>query len=134
MTTLPLSTFYISILSLLALLLAIQVVRIRMSAKIGIGDGDNEQMIRQIRVHANLLENLIPFSILFTLAELNNAPRILLHIIGLLFLVARILHASGLSKKSGMSKGRYRGTLFSWICILALIGFNLFKSLVYFID
>jgi len=134
MTALPLSTLYISILSLLVLLLAIQVVRIRMSAAIGIGDGGNHQMVRQIRVHANLLENLLPFSFLFALAELNNAPILFLHSTGVVFIIARILHAMGLSEKSGMSKGRFRGTLFSWVCILALIGFNFYSSVMYFLS
>ncbi len=132
--SLPYSTLYLSLLSALALMLAILVVRIRGSEKIGLGDGGDKQMMRQIRVHANLLENLIPFALLYMLAEIQNMPGLFLHLVGIAFIIARLMHASGLSKSSGATKGRYYGTVVSWIVILCLIAVNLYYSILYFIQ
>lgn len=129
-TSLPFSMLYISLLSFLAIVLSYNVVSLRRSAKIGLGDGDNTDLFRRMRVQANLLENLLPFSILYVLAELNDNPTIFLHIVGIVFLVSRTLHAYGFNKTSGVSFGRFYGTLGTWITILTLIGANLYQSVM----
>jgi uncharacterized membrane protein YecN with MAPEG domain len=129
-TLLPLSMFYISLLSSLVLFLTFNVVKERMKTHIALGAGENESMERQMRVHANLLENLLPFSLLFILSELNGSSILMLHTIGSIFLIARLFHAYGLSRKTGRSFGRYYGTLFSWICLAILIVMNLYNSVL----
>ncbi|WP_369820536.1 MAPEG family protein [Oleiphilus sp. HI0061] len=34
-------------------------------------------------------------------------------------------HAYGLSKKNGPTKGRFYGTLFTWLCLLAMAVVNI---------
>ena len=131
-TVLPLSMLYLSLLSSLAIFLTFSVVKIRMKTSIGLSHGDNEDLTRQIRVQANLLENLLPFSLLFILLELNGFYPMFLHSVGLAFLLARLSHAYGFSMTSGASKGRYYGTVVTWVSIIALIAVNLYLAIMSF--
>jgi len=128
--SLPISMLYLSLLSLTALTITIGIVKVRMKTGISLGDGDDDNLKRVMRVQSNLLENLLPFSILFILLELNNTSIILLHTIGTVFLIARLIHAFGFSKKSGRSFGRYYGTVFSWLSLAVLIVVNLYQALI----
>jgi uncharacterized membrane protein YecN with MAPEG domain len=119
------SPIAISFLSILSILLAYRVVQIRAKEGIGIGDGDNPKMERTIRVQANLLENMLPFSVLFVVYELNKGNEWVLIITGILFSVSRILHAQGLTSSPGRTFGRYYGTLFSWLVIVFLAVANI---------
>jgi uncharacterized membrane protein YecN with MAPEG domain len=105
-------------------------VKVRWQTHIGLGSEDNEILTRQMRVQANLLENLLPFSILFILAEINDTSVIFLKIVGIVFLVARLIHAHGFSHKSGRSFGRYYGTVASWLSLAALILVNLYHVIM----
>lgn len=129
-TSLPFSMFYLSLLALLAIVLSYGVVKIRQSTKIGIGDGDNKDLFKQMRIQANMLENLLPFSILYVLAELNGHSTLYMHIVGSVFLISRILHAYGMTKTAGVSFGRYYGTLGTWLSILTLVGTNFYQSIM----
>lgn len=127
-TILPISMFYLSLVSLLSLVLAYRVVMIRGAKKIGLGDGGDESLTRQIRVHGNLLENFLPFAILFLLAELNALPPTFLHAVGALFLIARLFHAYGLAQSAGRTFGRFYGTVLTWLTLATLIVVNLYHS------
>lgn len=63
------------------------------------GDGGNEELQLAIRAHSNAVE-YIPIALMLLLTlELNGAPKILIHILGVTLLVGRILHAMGLPTK-----------------------------------
>jgi len=124
--TLFYSPIIISTLSVLSIFLAYRVVQIRAKEHIGIGDGENPIMHRTIRVQANLLENMIPFSGLFLIFEINQGNHWVLIITGILFTVSRFLHAQGLTASAGRTFGRYYGTLFSWLTIVFLAGANIY--------
>ncbi|MCP3672998.1 MAG: MAPEG family protein [Gammaproteobacteria bacterium] len=96
---------------------------------ISLGDGKDEFMNRQIRVQANFLENLLPFSLMFLLAELNDISIIVLHLTGTAFLLSRLLHAFGLANKAGRSTGRYYRTLVTWISVILIIAVNLYNAI-----
>jgi uncharacterized membrane protein YecN with MAPEG domain len=128
LTSLPLSMLYLSLISCLAIFLTYAVVKVRQKTHIGLNHGDDENLARQIRVQANLLENLLPFSILFILAELSSFSIIYLHCVGIIFVLARLAHAYGFSKDSGKSLGRYYGTVATWLTIISLIVVNFYQS------
>jgi len=131
---LPVSMLYLSLLSALAIFLTISVVKMRLKTNIGLSHGNDESLTRKIRVQANLLENLLPFAILFVLAEMSGFYAIFLHVVGAVFLLARMAHAYGFSQTSGKSPGRYYGTVASWLMIIALIGVNLYQSISSFLN
>jgi uncharacterized protein len=122
------SMFYFSLLAFIWIRLTVEVVRIRRREGIGIGTGGNELLAKKIRCHGNFNEALIPFSLLFVVADLAVVNHYLLHITGSMFVIGRLLHAYGLSSSIGISKGRFFGSILSWSAILVLAINNLYLS------
>lgn len=121
-----LTSIYAALLGILLVILSFTVVKHRVRAKVGIGHGDNEMLLRAIRTHANFIE-YVPISlILLFLAELNGASALLLNINGVALVLARLLHALGLYRSSGASVPRILGTNITWLVILVLSLWNLF--------
>ncbi len=114
------TSFYAGLLGLLALALAYLVVKNRRRAKVGLGAGGDAALERAIRVHGNFSEYAPLVLVLLGLAELSGAPVWLLHTCGAVFVAARVAHAAGLSARSGISKGRFFGTLATWVVLLVL--------------
>jgi hypothetical protein len=124
----PVTTLYAGLLGLLYLALAYLVVRGRQRHKINLGTGPQGEIERQVRVHANLVEYAPMFLLLLLLAELAAAPPWLLHGAGAGFVAARVAHAQGLSSTAGVSRGRFWGTALTWLLILVLSIYLIFKS------
>lgn len=96
--TLFVTAFYISLLAFIFLWLTRRTISARRTAKIAVGDGGNEQLLRMMRTHANFVEYVPLAMLLFALAELHGTPHILLHAIGITLIVGRILHAYGVAQ------------------------------------
>jgi uncharacterized membrane protein YecN with MAPEG domain len=128
--SLSITGLYASLLGLLFVGLAINIIRMRLKFKVGIGDGGNKALGKAIRVHGNFAE-YIPIALLMLAAyEINGANPMWLHGLGALLFIGRVLHAIGLSKTTGTSKQRQIGTLsvFLVIIILAIENIRLFIS------
>jgi len=125
----PITTLYAALLALLLIALAGLVVRGRIRHHVDLGIGTEGEIEKQVRAHANLAEYAPLFLILLLVAELGAAPGWLLHAAGATFLVARIMHGAGLSQTRGASFGRYWGTVFTWLVILALALYLLLRPL-----
>ncbi|MDH4274255.1 MAG: MAPEG family protein [Gammaproteobacteria bacterium] len=120
MQTLHITTIYAATLAILLVVLAYRVAITRKKEKVGVGDGKNHTLIRLKAAHENAVDNIPIFLILFAVFEYNGGSSIILHFTGSLFLVARLLHAYGMSLHPGLSFGRLSGIFVSWICILSL--------------
>lgn len=105
MSLFPITSIYAALCGLLVLALAVRVAHIRRSQKIGIGDGGNRVLERRIRIHANAIENVPMVLILLGLAESGGLPAWAPHAAGATLMVARILHAQGLTQSAGHSFG-----------------------------
>lgn len=114
------TALYTAVVALLLLVFAVRVSRFRRSLGVGIGDGGHEALARAIRVHANAVEWALPVLFLLLVAELNRASPLLLHACGVALIVARVLHGLGLSRRSGVSTGRFAGTAITWIVLIVL--------------
>lgn len=130
MTPIAATTLYIGLFALLMLLLKLNVGRVRASKKINLGDGNDESMQRAIRVQGNAVED-VPV-VLFGLVGLGllAAPVLLIHGLGISFLIARILHAIGLGGMAGAGIGRLIGTLMSLIVMIATAAACIWYALV----
>ena len=123
---LSISPIYASILIALIIFLAYRVTSFRQKETIDLGDeGCSKQMSCAIRAHANAVENIPVSLILLIVMELNNLTPWMLHSFGAILVFARFYHAWGLSRDAGASRGRYFGTLFTWLCILTMVVVNL---------
>lgn len=111
---------YAAIAALLIIVLAMRVVMMRFSAKIGIGDGGNHDMTRRVRAHANAVETLPIALLLLLLVELNQTQPMVVHGFGIALIVGRLLHAWGLSHHAGTSPGRLIGMVLTLLSMLGM--------------
>lgn len=111
---------YAALSTLLILILAVRVIAYRRSHKIGLGDGDDGELRKRIRAHGNAIEYL-PFGlILLLLLELNQTAPLLLHVFGIVLILARLAHAWGVSRHGGVSPGRMIGVVLTFAALLAM--------------
>ena len=120
--------FYAALLGLLALGLALRVVMRRRAAHVGIGSGGDRDLARRQRAHGNLLEYAPLALLLMLLLELDHMTVWVLHLLGIVLVVARLLHAWGLSHSAGTSTGRFVGTALTWLVMLAMIVLLLWRQ------
>ena len=120
MVTLPLTGFYASLLGLLYIGLSINIIRLRLSAEIGIGTSGNDALAKRVRVHGNFSEYVPLALILLGCYEINGASATMLHSLGGLLLLARLSHAIGLNKTIGSSTPRLMGGLSTFAVLLDL--------------
>jgi uncharacterized membrane protein YecN with MAPEG domain len=123
------TALYAGLLGLLFLVLCWRVVDQRRKGRVGLGSGGNPELERAIRVHGNFAEYVPFFLVLLLVAELGGAAAWVLHALGGVFLLSRIGHAYGLSSSGGTSRGRFFGTLFTWIALLLAALLNLWLAL-----
>ncbi len=107
---------------LVYIVLTMRVGLFRARKSIFLGDGDNTDLLKRIRVHGNFAEFVPMVIILLALIEgMGAAPHIVLGI-AVMFLVVRVAHAIGLSTNEGPSVGRIIG---GFGTILILLGSSL---------
>jgi uncharacterized membrane protein YecN with MAPEG domain len=111
--------FYAGLSGLVLLGLSFQVVALRRRLKVGLGSGDQPELERAIRVHANFCEYTpMALIILLTLEIAGALPAVVVHGLGIALVLGRFLHAWGLSRTAGVSRGRFVGTLLTWAMLL----------------
>lgn len=120
MLALSLTGFYASLLGLLYIGLAINIILLRKKFKVGINDGGNKDLAKAIRVHGNFAEYVPIALILLASYELNGASAMMLHVLGAALVVGRVLHVIGLTKTIGLSIQRQVGMLSTFFVILVL--------------
>ncbi len=121
------TALYAAIFALLMMALAINVTVYRVRLRISVGDGGNAQMLRMIRLHGNAVEYVPITLLLMLLYELNGGSHTALHAAGLAMLIARIVHAWGLSLSDVPNKSRKIGQSLTWLTVIALTLLNLWK-------
>jgi uncharacterized protein len=89
--------FYAAILVLIFVFLSARVIQMRGSAKIGLGHGDNPAMERRIRAHGNFAEYVPLALLLLTFMEMQKHSIYIIHILCIILLLARIIHAIGVT-------------------------------------
>ena len=117
------TSIYAALLGLLILLLAYRVVMLRRKLQVGIGTNGEKVLARAIRVHGNAIEYIPMCLLLMAFAEMQQASSWLMHTAGGGLLLARILHAFGLSRSVGKSFGRFYGVILTWAVMLLLVGY-----------
>ena len=111
---------YAALAALLVVVLSIRVVMRRVSARITLGDGDDKELKKRIRAQANCIEYLPLALLLLLLLELNQTRPVLLHVFGIVLIVARVVHGFGLSRTGSVSPERLIGTAVTWLVMAAM--------------
>ncbi len=121
---------YSGILGLVLIYLSYGVVNNRKKFEVGIGDGDNKDLARAIRVHGNFTEYVPLALILLAVFEMNHGNLLVAHIAGITLVISRLLHAYGLGKTIKTSFGRFAGVLLTWLVIIGLAGSNIYFYII----
>jgi len=114
--------FYASLLAFIFVALSVRTLLLRRKLKIDVGTGENQQMLRAMRVHANFSE-YAPFALLLSLMiELLNGLTLLVHFVCICLVIGRVIHAYGVSNSSENYNFRVLGMAltFTSICTSAL--------------
>lgn len=129
---LAITSLYAGLAGLIILALALNVVRNRRRARVGLGSGSDPELERAIRMHGNAIEYAPLIIILMGVAEMHGVAAWRVHVLGVALVLGRLLHAWGLSQSRGPSFGRATGMALTWLAVLAgsvnalLIGLGVF--------
>ncbi len=115
---LPITAFYAGLAGLLLIVLSVRVMRLRRARRVGILDGGDPELGRAMRVQGNFTEYVPIVLILMALIEGNGGHAAVVHAIGVILVLARVLHAQGLSSSAGVSVGRTLGTAGTWFVVI----------------
>lgn len=129
MTSLPVTSLYTAIAALLLVGLAVRTAMMRRRLRVGVGDGDQPELARAIRVHSNAAEHIPIGMLLLALLELQGAYPIGLHGLALVFLVGRVLHARGLSRSPGPTMQRVWGISLNWLALIGMAAWLFFIAI-----
>ena len=121
MTSAQAAAFNIGLLTLLMMALKMYVGNRRGKLKVPSGETTPE-FSRATRVQLNAVEDVPVLMAGIAGLALLGMPAWYIHMCGLVLLVSRILHATGLASSSGVSLGRLAGTLGTLLVYLAVAG------------
>jgi uncharacterized membrane protein YecN with MAPEG domain len=111
--------FYAGLNGLLALVLAINVVRLRAQTRTDLGHGGHRVLEQAQRAHGNLIEYVPIILLLLLLLAMTGLAAAWLHALGIALTAARLLHAWGLLGSPGASAGRLAGATLTFLTMLA---------------
>lgn len=119
---LPVTSIIAALAAILYIALAMRVIGVRRSNKVSLGDAANKTLETRIRQHGNFNEYVPLALILMAIAELQNAPRLLLIVLGLAILGGRLAHVFGLENMHNAvgRKLRTYGMLSTFLSLVVL--------------
>jgi uncharacterized membrane protein YecN with MAPEG domain len=109
---------YAALMALLFVLLSLRVIAARRQSSVPLGDGGDPILLRRLRAHGNFAEYAPLAIVLMVLAELQDAPVVALHIIGLLLLGGRLVHAFGVSREPENYRLRVTGMALTFTALI----------------
>ncbi len=89
---------YAALLAFFFIFLSMRVIRARREESIALGDGGNEKVRRAMRVQANFAEYVPLALLLIAFAEMQGLVSWMIHLLALLLLAGRLVHAYGVSQ------------------------------------
>ncbi len=121
--TLPLTTaMAAAVIAVLQVVLMLAVGLKRQASGVSLGDGGDQELLRRMRRHGNLIENAPMFLILLMLLEIiGGTPSIVLIFAGL-FVLARLSHAISLSSEGAPLALRAIGAMGTILSLLGTAG------------
>jgi len=114
------AALYVGLFGLLLIVLSLRVSLVRRDARVALGDGENETLRRRIRAQGNFIEYAPIGLLLLALAEHMGLGSLFIHILGIVFLLARMAHAYGISQVDEPLMFRMAGTTATLIVIAIL--------------
>ena len=132
----PITLFYAAALGILMAVLSIRIPILRGMHNLPWGDGGIVALATSIRVFGNFIEYVPMFLLLLFLLEISDASPMVLHGLGIVLSVARVVHAVSLKAGNELSTmrkmGRAIGAMLTWLVILVAAGYGGYIALEHF--
>ncbi len=110
--------FYAGLLGLWFLALSYRVIRQR-GQGVSLGHGDDMELLRRIRGHGNFAEYVPLILLMMGMLEAGlHAPAWGIHVLGIMLVIARLLHGYALSFSQSFKFGRFWGTALTFLALL----------------
>jgi len=119
---------YAALLAIWLVVLGLRVTHYRRQARVSLGDGGNPALLRAIRGQANFAEYVPVALILLLILELSRFSLYLVHALGILLIVARVLHGYALSFTAEFRFGRFWGAVLTFVVLLIEAVLCLYQS------
>ena len=110
---------YGAVAAFLLVFLSFRVISRRRTARVGLGVGEDRQLERAIRAHGNFCEYVPLVLLLMAFAEWQDAPDWRVHLVGLLLLSGRVIHALGLGQEPEPPKLRTIGMALTFAALIS---------------
>ena len=121
---------YAAILGLILVYLSWRVVNLRNKYQIKRGDGGHEELMGTVRAQENLIEYLPTALVMMLMVELQGFSDWVIHMLGIVFVLARLLHLKGIHDPPGASKARRVSTRLTWAQMILTAGLCLYGSFI----
>jgi uncharacterized membrane protein YecN with MAPEG domain len=121
---------YAGLLVLLFVVLSIRVIASRLRGRVAFGDGGNPALLRRIRGHANFVEYVPLALVLMAVLEMSRFSIYVLHAVGILLLVGRLLHGYAFSFAAHSRFGRRVGAALTLLVLLIEAVLCLYQAFV----
>ena len=125
---LPTVARYAGLLALTGQFLASVVGTTRGRFKIPLGDGGKPELIVANRRHMNFVENVPILITLLAVIELNGAPKLWIHVMGVALVAARLVLPFGLNMDNMSSPARIFGAAVTALVTLAAAAILLWQA------
>ncbi|HSG57481.1 MAG TPA: MAPEG family protein [Paracoccaceae bacterium] len=127
---LTIAPLYAGLIALVFLWLSARVIRRRLEAHVSVGDADDRDLKKRMRVQANCAEYAPLALILLAMAEMQGAPGWVVHLLGAMLLAGRLAHGIGMGRTPQIPLLRTVGVVLTFTMMaataLANIGHALF--------
>ena len=121
MSQFPVTSLYAIPLAIIFFVLIMQVIFLRSSLSLSIGDGGNKDLHERIRRHGNFVEWVPMVLILLLVAEARGTGTLWLHAAGALLTIGRVLHPLGLKADAPTHPLRIAGNVGAMLATIILI-------------
>lgn len=123
------TAIYAGLLALIAIALAMRVGFRRGSLGVSIGDAGDPALTLNNRRHLNWVEHVPIAIILIGIIEANGAPKSMIHVLGGLLVIARIIHPIGLRAESMAHPLRFAGAMATMLVTLLAALFAIWQGI-----
>ena len=123
--------FYAALFALLFFALSVRTISMRRRHQITVGDGGNTEMLRAMRVHSNFAEYVPLTLLLIFMLEWDGASRGLVHLLCIVLLCGRLLHAWGVSHATENFRFRTFGMLATFIVLVGSAAIILVRRILH---
>ncbi len=121
---------YAGLIALLFIWLSARVIVYRRTNRLSLGDEGDKSLLRRMRAQANCAEYAPIGLLLLLLVELQGAPALALHVLGLMLLAGRLIHGYGFSASPPVMRMRVVGMIMTLtmllLCAIGLVLHALF--------